>query len=202
MLVMKKLYIYIILFTSVYLGSCGAMQKVIKKDKSETKTETETKSVTTATASNTETTAITRTITEEFKDTLTAPSVSASITSGEKKLSNGDTIRGETSDVLIKQYKNTQGKTITEFKTKPKKITVPGQRTIVENVNSVKNASVTSTKKEDTKKLASEKKQSYSKEKEREAAINWTVVVISLGSILLVILLYLGWKFSKSSPKV
>lgn len=199
---MRFLYIYTLLFICVVFTSCGAIKRNINKTKTEEKTKTETNTVTNTNSVTTESTAATRTITEEFKDTLTVPSVSTSITSDEKKLSIGDTIRGETNKVLIKQYKNPEGKTITEFKTKPQKVNVPGKRTILENVSTVKTASVNSNSKQVAKQSSESKKSDYVKTVDKKQAVNWTIVVISLGSLLLLILIYVGWRFYKNLPKL
>jgi len=186
-------YTLALLFLTVALSSCGAMQKVIKKDKSETKSQTETKAVTTTTASNTETTAITRTITEEFRDSLTAPSKSTAITKENKVLAKGDTITGEKDEFEIKEYVNNEGKVVTEIKKLPEHITVPCKRTIIENVNTVKTASVASIKKEDTKMNVEEKKQSYLNEKKRESSLNWTVVICFSFLIACCMFFFIWW---------
>lgn len=173
------------------MTSCGAMQKVINKNKSETKTQTETKSATTTTASNTETTAITRTITEEFKDSVTTPIKSVTITNENKVIAKGDTITGEAEGFKIKEYINSEGKVVTEIKTLPTKIPVSGKRTIIENVNSVKANTVTSKNNQEIKQSIATKKKEYSKEVRREG--------INLNYLwwLLLLLLIPIWKYRK-----
>lgn len=184
-----------VLIAVCFMTACGGMKKVITKDKTEEKTETEIKTVTTT--ANTETTAATRTIVETFTNEVTVPAQTVSVNLDNKYLNKGDTIHGDLNGFIIKEYLNETGKRILDIKTKEKKVNVPGTKTTVENVSTVKTA--TATKKEDVKLSTEKKVENYTKEKEREPAVNWTIVIIVFG--FLIILVYLGWRFWKKLPK-
>lgn len=179
---------------AVCLTACGGMKKVITKDKTEVKTETEIKTETTT--ANTETTSATRTIVETFTNEVTAPAQTVSVNLENKYLNKGDTIHGDLNGFIIKEYVNDNGKRILDIKTKEKKISVPGNKTTIENVSTVKTATVS--KKEDTKISTKKKVENYKKEKEREPAVNWTLVIF--GFLFLIILLYIGWRLWKKMP--
>lgn len=186
----------IAILIAVCLTACGGMKKVITKDKTEVKTEAEIK--TEITTANTETTAATRTIVETFTNEVTAPAQTVSVNLENKYLNKGDTIRGDLNGFIIKEYVTDNGKRVLDIKTKEKKISVPGTKTTIENVSTVKTA--TASKKEDTKISTEKKEESYTKEKEREPAVNWTVVITIFGFLFLIILLYVGWRFWKKIP--